>query len=188
MIRVKFETTTVKDGPLLSLMDRMRGLREKCATVGWHQAEGTRPKLVRRGKGSIASNWRTNVASVALVHETGSYARLIPARPVHRTAFRNREFRAELVTRVVAEYRMLLGGRKPEIVLHNLGAFWRSRFDLVFDGANAWPALADSTLVSRRWKGNLSDQPLVDTRQLRDTTTSKVQMAALVSRPVWDGP
>jgi hypothetical protein len=187
MIRIVHEHTVVNDAALKALQLRLQGLRDKCATVGWHAAEGTRPKLVRRAKGSIVSNWRTNVASVALVHETGSYERMIPARPVHRTAFRNPDFRRQLVALASSEYRGLLKGKKPEIVLHSLGAFWRTRFDRVFDGENNWPALAGSTLIRRSTNGNYSDQPLVDTRQMRDTTTSKVQISALVERPVWDG-
>jgi hypothetical protein len=187
MIRVVHTHTVVNDTALRELQGRLQGLRDRCATVGWHAAEGTRPKLVRRAKGSIAANWRMNVASIALVHETGSYERMIPARPVHRTAFRNPDFRRQLVVLASSEYRGLLHGKKPEIVLHNLGSFWRTRFDRVFDGENNWPALSDSTLIRRYTNGNYSDQPLVDTRQMRDTTTSKVQMSALVERPVWDG-
>lgn len=188
MMRVRVEATIRNDAVLRAIANRVSALKNNCATVGWHAAEGTRPKTIRRAKGAFSVNWRTNVASVALVHETGSYARMIPARPVHRTAFRNRDFRRQLVSVVAREYRELLNGKQAGVVLHNMGVFWRSRFDLVFDGMNDWPALAESTLLRRSMSGYFSEQPLVDTRQMRDTTTSKVQNAASVERPVWDGP
>lgn len=168
---------------LRELQVRAEGLKTLCATAGWHQAEGTRPKLKRRAKGALIYDYRTNVATVALVHETGSYSRMIPARPVHRTAYRNAGFRAELVNLTVHEYRaFLLRKKRPEAVLQAMGSFWRSRFDRVFDGENAWDSLSEATLRRRYAAGNNSEQPLVDTRQMRDTTTAKVQVASMVER------
>jgi hypothetical protein len=186
MIRISHTATITNDKVLRAIQGRLQGLRDNCATAGWHRAEGTRPKTRRGKNGATVSDWRTGVADVALVHETGSYARLIPARPVHRTAFRNRAFRSQLVGVMTREYRELLKGKSAGIVLHNVGSFWRSRFDRVFDGENDWPALADSTVLRRRQAGNWSEQPLVDTRQMRNTTTSKVQPTSAVERPVWD--
>jgi hypothetical protein len=182
MIRITHMHTVVNDKALRELQGRLQGLRDNCATVGWHRAEGTQPKIRRASKGAFIADWRTNVASVALVHETGSYARMIPARPVHRTAYRNPRFRQDLVSLASREYKDLLRGKRADAVLHNLGIFWRSRFDLVFDGENDWPALADSTLLTRYSRGNWSEQPLVDTRQMRDTTTSKVQATSAVGK------
>jgi hypothetical protein len=52
----------------------------------------------------------------------------------------------------------------------------------VFDGENAWDSLSEATLRRRYAAGNNSEQPLVDTRQMRDTTTAKVQVASMVER------
>ena len=187
MIRIIHQTTVVNDTALRALQARLQGLRTHCATVGWHVAEGRRPKLRRGPKGAISSDWRVGLADVALIHETGSYARGIPARPVHLTAYRNAGYRRQLVSLVSREYRELLKGKQPGVVLQCIGSFWRSRFDLVFDGENNWPVLAEETLRRRRDNGNHSSQPLVDTRQMRDTTTAKVRLSALVERPVWGG-
>ena len=178
-----------KRAELDKLIPRADGLKRLCATVGWHHEEGSRPKLVRRTRGAVTTTFHTNVATVALVNETGSYHNLTVARPVHRGAIRNAGFRAGLVAETASAYRRFLtSGASPESVLRCMGDYWRSRFDRMFDGENSWEPLKDSTILRRRQAGNMNEDPLVDTRQMRDTTTVKVQLASLVERPVWEGP
>ena len=170
---------------LQELRERARGLRDLTATVGWHRAEGARPKTKRTWKGTLSTDWRTHVVDVALVHETGSYERRIPARPPHRTAYWNFDFRGGLVLTAVREYRdFLLRGKTGYKVLDALGKYWHDCFDRMFDGENDWDALSDRTLMDRYLKGNSSETVLVDTRQLRDTVTNQVQATSLVEKAV----
>lgn len=167
--------TTENLTELHRLQERAKKLGKRCVTVGWHSDKGREGHWRYIRQGLISQDFRTPLIQVAIAHEFGSPSRRIPARPILRTALRNRGFVRRLVTKTAEEYWGFLHGRHEDVALGNIGRFWKARVMDVFGGENSWQSLKPNTLAKRAAHGNLSTNPLIDTDHLRQGVESRVQ-------------
>lgn len=139
----------------------VRGLNSYAALVG---IPSTAPRPVdRETKKPLA----INMASLALIHERGSAANNIPARPFMKQTRQRAEGRfARLLRRL---YKQVVDGKvRPFDGLSKLGMAYEGEMKNIFTTGSFTP----NKPATIKRKG--SSRPLIDTGHLRQSITSKV--------------
>ncbi len=152
----------IKNG-LPALLDRLNGLTRKDVLVGVPQENDA-----RKGTDEMVMN----NATLAFIHDRGSPAANIPARPFMQpgiTRVKNR-----LINEMHDAAATVLQGGEDTVAFDNAGLIaQRSIRAVINDGPP--PPLEDSTIAARKRRGRLSEKPLVDTGQLRNSITYVVR-------------
>jgi hypothetical protein len=115
-----------------------------------------------------------NNAALGYIHENGSPAANIPARPWLKPGVA--DAKEEIVKRYRTGAKAILNGQiqDPEKVHRAVGLVAEAAVKRKITGGDFTP-LAPSTIAKRRAKGRKSEKPLTDTGQLRNAVTSVVR-------------
>ena len=111
-----------------------------------------------------------NNPTLLFIHEHGSPARNIPARPTLGPGIE--DARDKIGERMGKTALALISGREVDVEkqLHAVGLIAQSSVRARFGGPDLAP-LAPSTLAARRAKGRPGEAPLIETGQLRNAIT-----------------
>ena len=174
-VTMKIETNTeVLDG----IKRRVASLGNKSVIVGW-PGVGSPMHQERDSKGQTTTSSTTTVAQIAVIHEFGSPAHNLPARPILKTAASRYH---PLLERVTAKlYKSFLYGEQTETqALAKLGVFWEGKLRGIFTDSPGWAPLRPATIARKTRAGNTGDAILIDTGHLRRSITSAVVGASYI--------
>lgn len=162
--------TTVNTKNVDALKLRLDVLRTKATVVGWPGAGSPLHKgFDAKGQEKVGP---LTVAQTATIHEFGSVANHLPARPTMKMSIKM--YRRDIQPAVAEIYGNVLRGTiSGEVALDQLGAFWETRVKRVFREAAWHPLERTRTIRNRLRRGNTSTQPMLDTNHLRETVTHK---------------
>lgn len=146
-------TVRITKDRLPKLLNGVRGLEANRVVVGVPARNSA-----RAGEDDV------NNAALAYLHETGSPASNIPARPFLRLGVKAAA--KEVVAILKAGAERSLDGRPDTQALQAAGAAARDAVRARIS-AGVPPALKPDTIRKRRAKGRLGTKPLIDTGQLR---------------------
>lgn len=129
-------------------------------------------KAGRRGK-----KQKMNNAALALVHDQGSPAQNIPARPFMEPGLR--DVNEEIVQRLGQAGKVALRGGEEADITRALNAVGLTAQKGIRNRINSGPfePLKPGTLAARRRRGRTGTKPLIDTGQLRNSISYVIEEA-----------
>lgn len=129
-------------------------------------------KAGRRGK-----KQKMNNAALALIHDQGSPAQNIPARPFMEPGIK--DVRLELARRLEQTGKIALRGGQEQDIVRALNAVGLTAQKGIKNRINSGPfePLKPGTLAARQRRGRTGTKPLIDTGQLRNSISYVIEEA-----------
>lgn len=117
-----------------------------------------------------------NNAGLAYIHDNGAPGANIPARPFMRPGITT--VQPQINTRFSMAAKLALDGKTADVdrALHAVGLMVSSAIKMKIT-VGPFAPLAPRTLSARRRKGRLSEKPLIDTAQMRNSITYVIRPA-----------
>lgn len=155
-------------------LDRVRAATDKIRELGAGRVLVGIPAEHALRKPEPGEDPGVNNALLGYVHQNGSPAKNIPARPFLPEGVREGQERIADVLEGAARNTLAGRGAPADVTLHKVGLIAQAAVRAKITEGPFAP-LAPKTLAKRRKKGRTGERPLIDTGQLRNAINYVVQ-------------